>query len=378
MMTRILCDIFVGSDGRYRYFYMIHNMVDNGYYLGVHTTKNIGDGYKGSGTRLKNAMKVYDSCNFTKYIIKCFDNNNDLMEYEKAIVNESLLNDPLCYNILQGGYSDRDFNKIPVIDNDHNIFLIDKNDPDIHKYKHISSGKTIVKDKLGNILRVSVDEYHNNKSSYKHINSGKTVVKDKLGNKFRVDKDDPRIKSGELVGISKGYACMKDDHGNILKVDKNDPRIKSGELISVVKDTVSVVDESGNKFRVDKDDPRIKSGELHYHTENRITVVNKYGNTFSVFKNDPRIKSGELISVNKNRKYINKDGLNKMVYDYELEDYLENGWIIGLYKKGNIIVNKNGVRKLIYDYELEDYLENGWVRGQGKTKQKTGRPKKSK
>lgn len=87
MMTRILCDIFVGSDGRYRYFYMIHNMVDNGYYLGVHTTKNIGDGYKGSGTRLKNAMKVYDSCNFTKYIIKCFDDNNDLMEYEMVCVN---------------------------------------------------------------------------------------------------------------------------------------------------------------------------------------------------------------------------------------------------------------------------------------------------
>ena len=73
-MTRILCDIFVGSDGRYRYFYMIHNMVDNGYYLGVHTTKNIGvsnflggfcNNYGGLHNAVQNINNKFGGCLLT-------------------------------------------------------------------------------------------------------------------------------------------------------------------------------------------------------------------------------------------------------------------------------------------------------------------------
>jgi hypothetical protein len=107
-----------------------------------------------------------------------------------------------------------------------------------------------------------------------------------------------------------------------------------------------------------------------------MTVVDKEGNTSSVFINDPRIKSGELVSINKNRVYINNGNTNKMIYRCELNEYIEDGWKIGMIKKGNIIINKDGVRKLIPEYELDNYIKDGWTRGQGKTKPKSGRPKK--
>ena len=347
MEVRIIGNPFTGEDNRYHYLYLIHNNINGHYYYGVHNCDDLYDGYCGSGTRLKMAFQKYGKESFTKYIIEFFQNRKELLNKEAEIVNEELLNDPKCYNLVLGGGSPGCENMVLVRDENHDILRVSVNDPGIG-------------------------------TKYQHINKGYTMVKKSDGSRFniRVRVDDPRLQSGELVGISKGYACMKDREGNILKVNKDDPRIKSGELISIVKDTVSVCDANGNNFRTSKDDPRIKSGELHYHTEGRLTVVDKYGNTCSVKVDDPRIKSGELISVNLNRKYINKNGKNKMIYEKDLQYYLDDGWKLGIYKCGSIIVNKNGERRLIKPSDLQYYLDNGWSRGQGKTKSKSGRPKK--
>ena len=90
-----------------------------------------------------------------------------------------------------------------------------------------------------------------------------------------------------------------------------------------------------------KDDPRLETGELHYFTENRITVIDSNGQTSSVFTNDPRLKTGELISINKNRIYVHKGEKNKMIYEKDFQQYLENGWERGVIKKGDVIVHKN-------------------------------------
>lgn len=40
------------------------------YYIGVHSTDNLLDGYLGSGYHLKNAINKYDRSNFARYELK--------------------------------------------------------------------------------------------------------------------------------------------------------------------------------------------------------------------------------------------------------------------------------------------------------------------
>ena len=92
-----------GEDGRFHYFYKITNKVNDNFYYGVHSTKDLYDNYAGSGSILENAYKKYTGRNFIKHIISFFDNRKTLLEYEKIVVNKNILNDPKCYNIIEGG-----------------------------------------------------------------------------------------------------------------------------------------------------------------------------------------------------------------------------------------------------------------------------------
>lgn len=85
------------------YLYKIVNCITGKYYYGVHSTKNIDDGYMGSGVILKKAYKKYGIENFKKQIIKYFQNKQEMFLYEKEIVNDQLINDELCYNVICGG-----------------------------------------------------------------------------------------------------------------------------------------------------------------------------------------------------------------------------------------------------------------------------------
>jgi hypothetical protein len=83
--------------------YKITNKVNGRYYIGRHATKNLDDGYMGSGKGIKNALEKYGIDNFTKEIIATAETSQDLWQLEKDIVNESIVKDPLSYNISYGG-----------------------------------------------------------------------------------------------------------------------------------------------------------------------------------------------------------------------------------------------------------------------------------
>lgn len=89
----------------YYYLYKITNTINNKIYIGVHRTANLDDGYMGSGTALKRAMKEYGKEFFTKEIIKFVDNEQELLEAEKEIVNEDFVNREDTYNLTLGGVS---------------------------------------------------------------------------------------------------------------------------------------------------------------------------------------------------------------------------------------------------------------------------------
>lgn len=83
--------------------YKILNKTNGKYYIGIHYGNIITDNYYGSGRLIKNAIKKYGKENFEQIIIEEFDNPKDAYSKEKQIVNQNLVFDSKCYNLMIGG-----------------------------------------------------------------------------------------------------------------------------------------------------------------------------------------------------------------------------------------------------------------------------------
>lgn len=282
---------------KFHYFYKITNTVNNHFYYGIHSTDNLDDGYMGSGVRLKNAYKKYDSENFRKEILKFFNSRNEAAIYESEIVTESLIKDESCYNIILGGE--------------------------------------------------------------KCTTLGTATVKDNDGNIYQLPKDNEKIQNGELVGVTKGFIVVKNLEGDTKFVSVNDEKYKSGELVPYASGMVRVFDKNRRCFMTSVNNEKILNGELITWSHNRILSKDKNGKCFFVEKNDERLKNGELIPFwkgknlsterkekmketykkighqqgEKNSQYgtcwITKNGINKKIKKEDLSFFELDGWIKG-------------------------------------------------
>jgi hypothetical protein len=88
---------------KYHYIYKTTNVINGKYYIGLHTTDNLDDGYIGSGKRLWYSLKKYGRENFECKILEMFSDRSSLIKREKEIVNEDLLKDTMCMNLCFGG-----------------------------------------------------------------------------------------------------------------------------------------------------------------------------------------------------------------------------------------------------------------------------------
>jgi hypothetical protein len=66
----------------------------------MHQTRDLDDGYMGSGKILKRAMIKYGVENFVKEILHVFDNEQEMKQKEKELV---VLGE-MSYNLLEGGH----------------------------------------------------------------------------------------------------------------------------------------------------------------------------------------------------------------------------------------------------------------------------------
>ena len=255
----------MASDKQYNYFYKITNKVNGHFYYGIHSTDNLDDGYMGSGTRLHYAYKKYGIDCFEKEILAFFDTRKEAAKYEAEVVNENLINDPNCYNVILGG------------------------------------------DYLTTL--------------------GVAIVKDKNGNRFGVSVSDPRYLSGELVGVAKDIAVVKDKNGNKFGVSVSDPRYLSGELVGATKGKIPVKDKYGKCYFVSTDDKRYINHELTPIWKNRNhseESKQKMRETCKTIKHQQGEKNSQFGTC-----WITKDGINKKIKQTELDDYINNGWVKG-------------------------------------------------
>lgn len=96
---------------KHHIFYKTTCLVTGKYYYGMHSTDNIDDGYLGSGKKLKYSILKHGPDNHQYEIIKSFPTRAELRDYEESFVNEKLLKDPLCMNLIRGGNASYDPDK---------------------------------------------------------------------------------------------------------------------------------------------------------------------------------------------------------------------------------------------------------------------------
>lgn len=93
---------------KYHYIYKTTNLIRNYFYIGMHSTDNLEDGYMGSGKRIRYSINKYGVENHKFEILEFLPSRLKLREREQEIINEDMLKDPLCINLVIGGQGDWD------------------------------------------------------------------------------------------------------------------------------------------------------------------------------------------------------------------------------------------------------------------------------
>lgn len=73
------------------------------YYIGMHSTDELEDGYLGSGKRLWQSIKKHGKEAHSYQILEHLPSREALRLRETELVNEELIGDPLCMNLALGG-----------------------------------------------------------------------------------------------------------------------------------------------------------------------------------------------------------------------------------------------------------------------------------
>ena len=88
---------------RYHYIYKI-TRDDGQYYIGMHSTDDLDDGYFGSGKLITRSIKKHGREKHKKEILAFLPSREALRNREEQLVTEEVVNDPLCMNIATGGH----------------------------------------------------------------------------------------------------------------------------------------------------------------------------------------------------------------------------------------------------------------------------------
>lgn len=85
------------------YTYKTTCTITGKYYVGMHSTKDIGKPYYGSGTLIKRSLSKYGRKNHVVEILQMYNSRDELIQAEKQLVTTNLIDDPMCMNLMEGG-----------------------------------------------------------------------------------------------------------------------------------------------------------------------------------------------------------------------------------------------------------------------------------
>lgn len=88
---------------KHHFIYKTTNLINNKFYVGMHSTDSLEDEYFGSGKLIHYSVNKHGIENHKVEILEFLDSREALKKREAEIVNEELLSDPLNMNLMFGG-----------------------------------------------------------------------------------------------------------------------------------------------------------------------------------------------------------------------------------------------------------------------------------
>jgi hypothetical protein len=92
------------KEKQFHFIYKTTDLRNGNFYIGMHSTDKLDDGYIGSGKRLKQLIHKHGKEIFNMEILEFFPDRKSLRDREIEIVNSDLLLEDKCMNLKPGGY----------------------------------------------------------------------------------------------------------------------------------------------------------------------------------------------------------------------------------------------------------------------------------
>ena len=91
------------SDKKYHFIYKTTCLINKKYYIGMHSTDDLNDGYMGSGKALKFSIQRYGKENHKVEILEMVETRELLAERERQLVTINKVRNGNCMNLKVGG-----------------------------------------------------------------------------------------------------------------------------------------------------------------------------------------------------------------------------------------------------------------------------------
>jgi len=91
------------KEKKYHFIYKTTNKLSGRYYIGMHSTNNLDDGYMGSGNRLRLAIRKHGKENFIREILEYCNTRDELRIQEAKVITLEEVAKEECMNLAVGG-----------------------------------------------------------------------------------------------------------------------------------------------------------------------------------------------------------------------------------------------------------------------------------
>lgn len=375
---------FLGEFNKYHYFYKIICKNSDEYYYGVHSTKNLNDGYCGSGKKLnKMYLQIGNTqLNFEKQILKFFETDDLMYQYERIVVDYELLKDIKCLNIVIGGKQNNNIkrNYIRMFFNDKTINVNKELENDFlqHGWKrgmspndicvYVHNDNETLKIKKGELSYYLLNGYikgkHKNdkpvciNNSIIEIKVNRNKLNEYLNNGWHIgrliDIKGEKNPSYNKIWVKKNNEMKyvsKDDLYNYLNDGWETGMIKKNNHIFISKVWVN---DTVNNFRINKD-------ELNTYIQNGY-ICGRIGYKRKI------TEKNSIKTI-----WINNGIHSKRIIENDKEKYINEGWLLGRHNFnktnlnksniGKIWINKDNINKRIIKEQLNIFINDGWKLG---------------
>ena len=105
------------KEKKFHFIYKTTNTVTGKYYIGMHSTNDLEDGYLGSGKRLRYSIRKHGVENHKRLILEFFDTRQELAAKEREVVDLDLIAKEECMNLREGGEGGLGFHSLSACTN---------------------------------------------------------------------------------------------------------------------------------------------------------------------------------------------------------------------------------------------------------------------